>query len=33
MAVEIEEDQYFDKVASRRLAENKKSISHKEAWK
>ncbi len=32
-AIEIEEDQYFDKIASKRLKESKGFVSHEEAWK
>ena len=31
--LEIEEDIYFDKVASERLKRSKKFVSHENAWK
>jgi hypothetical protein len=32
MAIEIEEDQVLDKIASKRDAKNAKFISHNKAW-
>jgi len=32
MALEIEEDQVFDTIASKRDTENTKFVSHKKAW-
>jgi hypothetical protein len=33
LALEIEEDQIFDKIASNRLKTSKKILSHEEIWK
>jgi predicted DNA-binding protein len=31
-AMEIEEDQYFSRIADKRLEANEKRLSHKKAW-
>ncbi|MBU4480498.1 hypothetical protein KKG48_03615 [Patescibacteria group bacterium] len=33
LAVEMEEDSYFNKIASKRLKESTGFVSHEEAWK